>query len=1034
MTNCNRPKFWQKLQFRLPAVFVICLCIFLSLAFYLIQTRARNVLEKREWQNIELSSRAIVEELQQKATVARSLASSMANVASAISPDEKNYLNVFKHLLAGSPGQHLIAGGGVWPEPFLFSPDKERNSFFWGKDQNNELQFFDDYNNAKGNGYHQEAWYVPARYQSTGDVMWSGSYIDPYSLEPMVTCSIPIFKGDQYYGVSTVDLNLSGLDDLVKTWTASFGGYAFVVDRNGKLISKLIKKVTSSVDEFSTLAELTNFEPTFQPLEEASSKLTTTYLHNEANTQFDTTLQDHIAKDSYQISEVEAELISAMIQLPKDYNRNRSYQTYSFKVNAAPFLNEASFISITVMPETLWKVITVMPYSQITTAVGIEIDQLLWPLVIMAVLSIFLIYLFIYFIFIKRVTDITSQLNMNNDSPQSTVEIYTADSGELGLIVNLFNQHTQRLHELTKKLSTSKLGLEKRVEERTKHLQEEVVKREQANVQLEKLSLAVKFSPNSIIITDREGIIEYVNPKFTELTGYAADEALGKWPNLVSSGETDPEVYKQLLKTLLAGNDWRGELHNRKKNGELYWAHEVIAPMLDEHGKVTHFVATEKDITESKRLNELTSYQATHDLLTGLINRYEFDRRLDRLIHTTKIKKSTHALCFIDLDQFKIVNDTCGHVAGDELLRQIGSLLQSHIRQRDTIARLGGDEFAILFEFTDIESANKVCESIIELLEKFRFPWQDKTFTLGASIGLTIINEHIKDSHDALIQVDRACYAAKDAGRNRVQIHSPSNERLKQRNIEFQWSNEINDALDNNRFLLYIQPIISVPKSTQECHYEILLRLQLQNGSIVPPGAFLPAAERYNSATRIDKWVVTHTLQWLSRHADKLEYINSISINLSGQSLGNEILLEHIVKLFNEGDVPTEKITFEITETAAIANLQNATTFISRLKRYGSQFALDDFGSGLSSFAYLKNLQVDVLKIDGMFVKDMLDDPIDAAMVSSINEIGHLMGLKTIAEFVESDEIMERLREIGVDFAQGYALGKPEPINNMHKL
>jgi len=1031
MTNRYSPKFRHRLQFRLPVIFVICLGIFLLSAFYLIQTAARNILEKREWQNIELSSRAIVEELQQKAIVAHSLASSMANVATAIPADEKNYLNVFKHLLAGSPSQHLIAGGGIWPEPYSFSRDKVRNSFFWGKDQKNELQFFDDYNDPNGKGYHHEAWYVPARYQSAGDVMWSGSYIDPYSLEPMVTCSVPVFKRNQFYGVSTVDLNLSGLDELVKSWAANFGGYAFVVDRNGKLISKLIKKVASDADEFPTLVQLAAYESVFKPIEEASSNLTTAYLHQETSPQFDKILQSHIALDSYQISEVEAKLISAMIQLPKDNKFKRSYQTYSFKVDKAPFLNEASFISMTVMPETLWKVVTVMPYSHITSAVGNAIQHLLWPFIFIAVLSISLIYILIYILFIKRVTDITSQLSLKNGSPQSTAKLITPDRGELGLIVRLFNDHTQRLRQLTNKLASSKSELEQRVEERTRHLQEEVIKREQTNVELEKLSLAVRFSPNAIFITNRDGVIEYVNPMFTALTGYSADESVGKWPSLISSGETDPEVYKELLQTLLAGNYWRGELHNRKKNGELYWAHVVIAPMLDVQGNVTHFVATQEDITESKRLNELTNYQATHDLLTGLVNRHEFDQRLERVIDTSKTNKSTHALCFIDLDQFKIVNDTCGHVAGDELLRQIGSLLQSHIRQRDTAARLGGDEFAILVEHADLESANTVCENIIQLLEKFRFHWQDKTFTLGASIGLTMIDEHIRDSQEALIQVDSACYAAKDAGRNRVHIHSPGDERLKQRKTEIQWSNEINDALDNNRFLLYIQPIVPVATATPEGFYEVLLRLQLQDGTIVPPGAFLPTAERYNLVTRIDTWIVTQTLQWLSMHADKLEYINSISINLSGQSLGEETILEHIVSLFEAGDVPVEKIKFEITETAAIANLHDATVFISRLKQYGCQFALDDFGSGLSSFAYLKNLQVDILKIDGMFVKDMLNDPIDAAMVSSINEIGHLMGLKTIAEFVESDEIMERLQEIGVDYAQGFVLGKPEPIDNM---
>ena len=547
-------------------------------------------------------------------------------------------------------------------------------------------------------------------------------------------------------------------------------------------------------------------------------------------------------------------------------------------------------------------------------------------------------------------------------------------------------------------------------------------------LKMEKLSLVVTHSPNGVVITNKEGMVEYVNPKFTEITGYSSDEIKGKWPSMVSSGHTPASVYKDLWDTLLAGNEWRGELQNRKKNGELFWASEHICPMFDEPGNITHFVAIQEDVTESKRIREETNYQASHDLLTGLVNRREFEVRLKRVVDSAKRERDSHALCFLDLDQFKVVNDTCGHVAGDELLRQVGSLMQENIRSRDTLARLGGDEFAILMEHCGIVQANHAAEHVIRALEDFRFHWEEHTFTIGVSIGLAIIDQHTKDSQEILSQVDSACYAAKDAGRNRIEVHTENSERLKQRKGEIKWSSEISDALDNDRFLLYVQPIVPILNNDLDIGYEVLLRLKMKDGTIVPPGAFLPAAERYNSATRIDRWVVHHTLQWLSCHADQLHHVRSIAINLSGQSLGDEAVLDYIIQQFESSDVPAEKIKFEITETAAIANLQDATVFMKTLSKFGCQFALDDFGSGLSSFAYLKNLQVDVLKIDGMFVKDMLDDPIDYEMVKSINQIGHVMGLETIAEFVENDQILEKLREIGVDYVQGYHLGKPMPI------
>ena len=334
-------------------------------------------------------------------------------------------------------------------------------------------------------------------------------------------------------------------------------------------------------------------------------------------------------------------------------------------------------------------------------------------------------------------------------------------------------------------------------------------------------------------------------------------------------------------------------------------------------------------------------------------------------------------------------------------------------------------------EHCSIDQAFKACQQILTLLQDFRFHWQDYTFTIGASIGLAIIDQHTRDANEALRHVDTACYSAKDAGRNRVEVHREDSLRLQQRRGEIQWSTEISEALDDDRFLLYAQPIMPLQSPDQGMSYEVLVRMLRKDGEISPPGAFLPAAERYNSITRIDRWVVSHTLDWLTRNAAELNRVASISINLSGLTLSDESMLRFIIETLEQGSVPAEKIKFEITETAAIANLRAATQFIETLLGYGIRFALDDFGSGLSSFAYLKKLQVDALKIDGMFVKDMLSDRLDFEMVKSINEIGHVMGLKTIAEFVENEDILERLREVGVDYVQGYAIGKPMPIDDI---
>jgi len=442
------------------------------------------------------------------------------------------------------------------------------------------------------------------------------------------------------------------------------------------------------------------------------------------------------------------------------------------------------------------------------------------------------------------------------------------------------------------------------------------------------------------------------------------------------------------------------------------------------------------DRIEAERLEEVSRseaqfrYQASHDALTGLINRHEFERRVKALISSTQMEKGENALCFMDLDQFKVVNDTCGHIAGDELLRQLGEVLQDAVRHSDTLARLGGDEFGILMEHCTLAQAQRAVTAIQQVIQDFQFSWEGQTFRIGVSIGLVAISESTPSLTELLKQADAACYMAKDLGRNRIHVYNPDDTMMVLRQGEMQWVSRINQALEENRFTLYAQSIVPLDKST-DMHYEFLLRMIDENGEIVSPVTFLPAAERYDLMHKLDIWVVGHAFALLANHPDLVEQVNFFSINLSGQSITNVKFLDSVISQIKELNIDPGKICFEVTETAAISNLRAATHFISSLRELGCRFALDDFGSGLSSFGYLKNLQVDFLKIDGIFVKDIADDPIDHAMVKSINDIGHVMGMKTIAEFVESDKIKSMLRRLGVDYAQGYEIGRPQPFEDI---
>ena len=438
----------------------------------------------------------------------------------------------------------------------------------------------------------------------------------------------------------------------------------------------------------------------------------------------------------------------------------------------------------------------------------------------------------------------------------------------------------------------------------------------------------------------------------------------------------------------------------------------------------------EQDLHASQK--ELT-YQANHDLLSGLVNRRGFEHYLHLAMESKHNEQAEHVFCYLDLDQFKIVNDTCGHIAGDELLRQISHLLKKHIRNHDVLARLGGDEFGILMEHCNIENAEKVAQKLIDKVGEHRFLWENKPFSVAVSIGIAPITDSIKTTTDLLRIADIACYAAKDAGRNCYRIYQENVSDIAKVHGDMEWVTRINQAFENNSFCLYAQKIQpNTQASGSGLHYEVLLRLLDESGKIIAPNAFLPAAERYNLITKIDRWVIENQLAYLAKNPEHLRALELCSINLSGASLTAPGFQQAVIACIDHYQIPPEKICFEITETAAISNLSDATAFIDAMHKKGCSFALDDFGTGLSSFAYLKYLPVDYLKIDGVFVKGIADDPIDYAMVKSIHEVGKVMGKKTVAEFVEDEDVELKLKEIGVDYSQGYGIAKPCPIDQIN--
>jgi diguanylate cyclase (GGDEF)-like protein/PAS domain S-box-containing protein len=544
---------------------------------------------------------------------------------------------------------------------------------------------------------------------------------------------------------------------------------------------------------------------------------------------------------------------------------------------------------------------------------------------------------------------------------------------------------------------------------------------------------------DGVITTNAQGEVEQMNPEAERLTGWSAADAVGQPLTGVftavheetNEASADP-IRKCLQEQQVLASSANVMLHDR--DGHAFAIEYTAAPIFNRnHDRVIGLILVFRDVTQIRLISSELAYQAKHDMLTGLMNRHAFEQRLEKAIGVTQVQAgSPNWLCYLDLDQFKLINDTCGHLAGDELLKQVARILQGLIREFDLLARMGGDEFAVLLHRCPAQAAMQVVERMRQALAAMRFEWQHRQFTISGSFGLVPILPENETLYEVLSTADAACYVAKGEGRNRIHVCQGEDDAAALHTGEMHWVQRIKEALEQDRLTLYHQPIAALCEQSFNVHTEILVRLLDEDGALVPPMSFIPAAERYNLMAEIDRWVIRETFSRLRSHMMCAASGSCcIAINLSGQSLCDDRFLSFVLEQFDIHHVNPRHICFEITETCAIANLSRAIHFISTLRKRGCCFALDDFGSGLSSFGYLKNLPVDYLKIDGSFVRDIEHDPMALAMVDSINQIGHVAGMRIIAEYVENTAIRERLQALGVDYAQGYGVARPEPLERL---
>ena len=540
---------------------------------------------------------------------------------------------------------------------------------------------------------------------------------------------------------------------------------------------------------------------------------------------------------------------------------------------------------------------------------------------------------------------------------------------------------------------------------------------------------------DGVIRTDARGAIDYLNPVAQRLTGWSLAESYGQ-PAEVIYQIVDEETGKKVLDPVQhCLNEQReviflGQRVLVRRDGGRFPIHDSAAPIRDRHGRLTGAILVFRDLTQMRQVEEEMQHLASHDPLTGLVNRREFELLIRDTFVTRKGEKPRHALCHLDLDAFKLINDTCGHTAGDQLIRQIAGVLKQRTRHWDLLARLGGDEFAILFRDCSAQEAQERAQEICDAIHQFRFHWSGRTYSPRVSAGLVPLTSETSGPETLLGAADAACFVAKESGGGRIHVFEPGDTAIAERYGEMQWISRIQQGLDENRFCLWRQSIQPVRQDLpQPPLAELFIRLIDDEGNVVSPGTFIPAAERYGLIASLDRWVVKSALRAMSNGAMPLGAADArFAINISGQSLGADGFLDYITHEIDATGIAPNRVLFEITETSAIANLQKAMRFISVLKEMGCLFVLDDFGQGLSSFSYLKSLPLDFIKIDGAFVREMVKDPIQAALVSSIRDIGEVMGLKTIAESVEDAATFEALTQIGVDYVQGYYLDRPQPL------
>jgi len=1024
-TGERAPIRWRDtIQFRLLIGLGIAALAVIASNSILIQFVAQRIMYGHNITNVLERGEALVYAVETEIAFADALAESIAHATEMLSDETGIIEDVITNILKPDGYDKLIAGGGIWPEPFALDTTKERLGMFWARDQSGELKFINAYNTSE-EGYHNEPWYFPTRHRTSDRCLWSASYIDPFSLVPMVTCSVGMYRNGEFFGVATADIRMEGLRQFLIGETKPLGGYVILLDRENKIISFpdptwSIKRFAGENGQYTTrtitISELAEAHPDYRALATAMTDIDREIVQSAQKSNPDrfSALKSEFENHHDKIPPEAADFLAAVLIDPVDRARGQAVLKKTLQLDMEPVLGEPVLASVMLMPSTYWKVIIVTPVRLPAEDAEQVAGQVIEYFVFILIAAIILGYLFVGRYVAMPLRRMTQQLKAvpENELGEDAM-LDDSDRTELGELAYRFNKRTRALQDMRNQIHQQ--AEERRQVERQRQISEERFR-----------SLA-ESAPDGIVSADGDGLIVIWNPAAKAIFGFDAEDMIGKPLSElldVQGTQVLAAFIARVVRTTDAGTPVSGpcEVSAKHKNESWIEVEMSLSSWVSSEG--VFVTAYFRDLSQRRETEEQIRFLAHHDSLTKLPNRTLFRDRLHQALAISRRTRSKVALMLLDLDNFKVINDSLGHGIGDGLLKEVAARLVAQERETDTVARLGGDEFALILpQIRRADDAIMIAERIIDRIAA-PYEIEGNAMHVGTSIGITIFPEDGTDADTMIGNADMAMYQAKAEGKNTYRFYvEEMNANLIERKEMLE---DMRQALQNDEFELYYQPQVHLGNHGV-VGAEALLRWKCPKRGFVSPADFVPIAEQGGLIIPLGEWVIRAACRQIAAFDAAGMPMVRIAVNISTLQFRQKDLVDTVHAILKETQISPDRLEFEITESVVMADLESSIDMMKRLDEIGIRLAIDDFGTGYSSLSYLKRFPIQKLKIDQSFVQDVEESTDSEAIVNAIIGLGISMNLTTVAEGVETQAHLDLMRTAGCDLVQGYFFGRPMP-------